>query len=204
MKIIKVLLLFIASILVAACIDSDIQSYTDPDYKDAKFTRLIVDTTGLSDKARIKATKILLERFKEAKYEVVDIRDIAPPTRTFTNEELAKLLSDSGFDYVFSVVVTGDSASSYVSGVYTYSNAYAHAYGNSASAYGNSYSTPIVSANGNTTVQANIYDAKNMKKAWQATVVTEASGRAFVGNVDAIANSVIGKVIDKLKEEGHS
>ena len=48
-----------------------------------------------------------------------------------------------------------------------------------------------------------IYDLNNNRKAWQATVITEAQGTAFVGNIDAIAQSAIGSIIDRLKEEGH-
>lgn len=203
MKITKILLSILTVLFISACIQSEIQSYTDPDYKEAKFTRLIIDTTSLSDRARIKATKIILERFKDAKYEVIDIRDLLPPTRTFTNEDMANVLSKSNYDYILNVIVTGDSASSYVSGIYIYSTASATAYGNNVSVNGSSVSTPIVSASGNTTIEANIYDARNFKKAWQGTVLTEARGTAFVGNIDAIANSIVGKIIDRLKAENH-
>lgn len=197
-------LLILSVLLLTACIQSEIQSFTDPDYKDSKFTRLIVDTTSLPDSAKIDASNIIIQRLKEAHYDVVDINEILPPTRTINPEDAKKLLSDSGYDNILRITVTGDNSNTYVAGVYSHTNAYATAYGNSASGHADTYATPIISSHGQTSMQVVIYDAKNMNKAWQATILTKAQGTAFVGNVNAIAQSAIGKIIDQLKADGHS
>jgi hypothetical protein len=64
--------------------------------------------------------------------------------------------------------------------------------------------TPIVRAEGETSIQATMFDVKNGHKAWVASVATEAGGTFFVGNVDSIANSAIGKIIDQIKADGHN
>ena len=190
-------------IMLTACIKSSIQSFTDPDYKNAIFNKLIVDTTALSDLSRIKATKIALERLKEAKIDAIDINDILVPTRSYTPEEAAKLLADSGYKNLISFKVTADTSNTYVSSVYSYTSVNGSAYGNNVQGTATTTSIPIVSSEGQTAVLAVIYDLNNNRKAWQATVITEAQGTAFVGNVDAIAHSAIGSIIDRLKEEGH-
>jgi hypothetical protein len=209
-------LLIVSILLLTACIQSEIQSFTDPDYKEAKFTRLIVDTTSLSDSARIGATRIVMQRLKEAHYDVIDINELLPPTRTINPEDAQKLLSESGYDYILRINVTGNDSSTYVAGIYSSTNAYATTnasatrFGNMASGqahtYGHAdtYTTPIISSHGQTSLEAVIYDSKNMNKAWQATILTKAGGTAFVGNVNAIAHSAIGKIIDQLKEDSHS
>ena len=190
-------------ILLSACIKSSIQSFTDPDYKNATFNKLIIDTTALSDLSRSKATKIVLERLKEVKIDAVDINDILVPTRTYSPEEAAKLLAGSGYKNLISFKVTADTSNTYVSSVYSYTSVNGSAYGNNVQGTATTTSIPIVSSQGQTAVLAVIYDLNNNRKAWQATVITEAQGTAFVGNVNAIAQSAIGSIIDRLKEEGH-
>ena len=190
-------------IMLSACIQSSIQSFTDPDYKNVKFNKLIIDTTALSDLSRAKATKIVIERLKESHIEAIDINDILVPTRTYDKSEAEKLIAASGYNNLITFKVTGDTSNTYVSGIYSYTNANGYAYGNYGQVTGTTTSIPIVSSEGETAVLAVIYDLKNNHKAWQATVITEASGTAFVGNVNAIAQSVMGSIIDRLKEEGH-
>ena len=188
---------------LSGCIKSSIQSFTDPDYKNVKFTKLIIDTTALSDLSRAKATKIVLERLKESHIDAIDINDILVPTRTYDKNEAEKLIAASGYSSLITFKVTGDTSNTYVSGIYSYTNASGYAYGNYGQVTGTTTSIPIVSSEGETAVLAVIYDLKNNHKAWQATVITEAQGTAFVGNVNAIAQSAIGSIIDRLKEEGH-
>ena len=190
-------------IMLSACIKSSIQSFTDPDYKNAIFNKFIVDTTALSDLSRAKATKIVLERLKESHIDAIDINDILVPTRTYDKNEAEKLIAASGYSSLITFKVTGDTSNTYVSGIYSYTNASGYAYGNYGQVTGTTTSIPIVSSEGETAVLAVIYDLKNNRKAWQATVITEAQGTAFVGNVNAIAQSAIGSIIDRLKEEGH-
>ena len=197
-------IVFLLALLLTACIESEIQSFTDPDYKNAKFTKLIIDTSSLPDTSKIEATNVVVQRLKEANYDVIDISQILPPTRTITPEDARKLLADSGYDNILKLSITGNESNTYLAGIYTYANANVTAYGNSAYGQANSYSAPIVASNGITSIQAIIYDAKNGNKAWQATVVTKAQGTVFVGNVNSIANSVMGKIIDNLKADGHS
>lgn len=198
------ILIILLSLLLTACIESEIQSFTDPDYKYAKFTKLIIDTTSLPDTSRLEAEKVVMQRLKEANYDVIDINQILPPTRTIANEEAIKLLSESGYNNILKLSITGSESNTYLAGVYTYANANVTNYGNSAYGHANSYSTPIIASHGTTSIQAVIYDAKNGNKAWQANIVNKAEGTAFVGNVNSIANSVIGKLIDNLKADGHS
>ena len=188
---------------LSGCIKSSIQSFTDPDYKNVKFTKLIIDTTALSDLSRAKATKIVLEILKESHIDAIDINDILVPTRTYDKNEAEKLIAASGYSSLITFKVTGDTSNTYVSGIYSYTNASGYAYGNYGQVTGTTTSIPIVSSEGETAVLAVIYDLKNNHKAWQATVITEAQGTAFVGNVNAIAQSAIGSIIDRLKEEGH-
>jgi hypothetical protein len=202
MKTKTILLLLLASIL-SACIQSETESFTDPEYKAVKFQRIVLNLSSLPVATRIEAEKILIERLKEAGFEAVKISDLLPPTRNYDPEEARSIIANSGIDYMLAINVLDDTSSSSVAGIYSYGYGNASAYGNRAYANANTMAVPIVAAKGQTALRAIIFDVKTGQSAWVANMVVKASGTAFVGNVQAIAHSAIGSIIDKLKADGH-
>ncbi len=195
--------IFLLTLLLTSCIESDIESYTDPDYKETKFTRFIVDLTSLPDTARIEASKEIFKRLRDNKFDVIDITQLIPPTRNYSIEEIKEALKNSGYDNILRFIVTSDRSKSEVAGYLNNTNGYATLNGNSVYGHTQSIALPITSHVGQTTTTAFIYDANNLHTAWQANISTKASGKVYVGNVTAIASSVVGKVIDQLKADGH-
>jgi hypothetical protein len=200
---IKTLVLIMLSIILTACIQSEIQSFTDPDYKEAKFTKLVVNLNSLPISSRLEVEKIVIKRLTDAGYQAVLISDLLPPTRNYQNDEAISIVANSGVDFMLAINVLENTSSSSLVGFnnYTYGNAYVS--GNQAYAHVNTVSTPVVSAKGQTSIQATMFDVKNGNRAWIASVSTQARGTVFVGNVDSIANSAIGKIIDQIKADGH-
>jgi hypothetical protein len=190
--------------VLVACIESKIQSFTDPDYKEAKFTNVVVNLNSLPISSRLKVEKIVIQRLTEAGYKAILISDVLPPTREYANEEAISIVANSGVEYMLAINVLEDTASTSLAGFNTYTYGNVYAVGNQAYANANTVTTPVVHAKGETSIQAVMFDVKNGHKAWVASVATEARGTAFVGNVDSIANSAIGKIIDQIKLDGHS
>jgi hypothetical protein len=191
------------ALFLTSCIDSDIESFTDPDYVGVKFTRLLVDLNSIPDSAKLEASKQILKRLKDNNYEVMDINQFLPPTRSYSPDDIRAAIANSGYDSILRIIVTSDNASRSVAGYVNNSTGYANFTPNGI--YGNSQSVtvPIVAAHGQTNTTTIVYDAKDLRVAWKANISTKASGTAFVGNVSSIANSVIGKAIDQLKADGH-
>jgi hypothetical protein len=191
------------ALFLTSCIDSDIESFTDPDYLGVKFTRLIVDLNSIPDSAKLEASKQILKRLKDSNFDVVDINQLIPPTRNYTSENIQTLIASSGYDGVLRIIVTSDNAQRSVAGYMSNSSGYANYTPNGIYANSQSVTIPMVAAKGQTNTTTIIYDTKGLQIAWKANIATKASGTAFVGNVSSIANSVIGKVIDQLKADGH-
>lgn len=189
---------------LSACINSKIESFTDPDYKDAKFTKMAVDLNALPPTTRLKAEPIVIQRLKEAGYDAVSINEILVPTRTYEPAQAREIITASGYQYVLAVNVTGDTANSSLVGINSYNTSNYNVYGNNVNGQSRTYTTPIIARSGSTSLKATIFDIKTGNTAWQASVLTEASGTAFVQNTQAIAQSVMGSIIDKLKADGHS
>jgi hypothetical protein len=201
---IKAFTLLLLSFILVACVEPKIQSFTDPDYKEAKFTNVVVNLNSLPISSRLKVEKIVIQRLTEAGYKAVLISEILPPTREYANDEASSTVANSGVDYMLAINVLENTSSSSLAGLNTYTYATAYAEGNQAYANANTVTTPIVRAEGETSIQATMFDVKNGHKAWVASVATEAGGTFFVGNVDSIANSAIGKIIDQIKADGHN
>lgn len=191
-------------IFLSGCIESKIESFTDPDYKDLKFTKILVDLNAIPVTSRLKAGSIVMQRLKEAGYDAAPLTDILTPTRNYELVEARDKIASSGYEYVLVINVTGDTSSSALAGIYSYNTSNYNAYGNSVNSQGSTYTTPIIVSSGSTSLKATIYDVKTGNTAWQASILTEAGGTAFVGNINAIANSAMGSIIDRLKVDGHS
>ncbi len=195
--------ILIGVLFLTSCVESDIESYTDPDFRGVKFEKIIVDVTSLPDTARIEASKEIFKRLRDSKFEVVDITQILPPTRSYTLEEIKTALENSGYENILRIIVTSDRSKSEFTGYLNNAKGHASFDGNNIYGHSQSFSMPITSHVGQTTTTAFIYDTKSLRIAWQANISTKASGKVFVGNVTAIASSVVGKVIDQLKTDGH-
>ena len=201
---IKRITFLLLSFILVACVESKIQSFTDPDYKDAKFRKVVVNLNSLPISTRLKVEKIVIQRLTEAGYSPVLILDILPPTREYTNDEANSIVANSGVEYMLAINVLENTSSSSLAGFNTYTYGNVYAVGNQASANANTVTTPVVHAEGETSIQATMFDVKNGHKAWVASVATETSGTLFVGNIDSIANSAIEKIIDQIKVDGHN
>ena len=199
----KILIVILLGLFLAGCIASETQSFTDPDYKDAKFTKLIVNLNSLPVMSRMEAGKVIMARLKEAGYDAIPLTDILPPTRTFSLDEAKELVAASGYGFLLAISVQGDTASTSLAGIYSYSSGGASVNGNNVRGYSNTTTTPIIASKGQTAIKFVIFDVTKGTTAWDGTVITKASGTAFVGNVPSIAHSAVGSIIDRLKEEGH-
>lgn len=199
----KLLVVLSVALLLSACIKSETESYTDPEYKEVKFQKVVLNLNSLPTATRIDAEKILIQRLQEAGFEAVRISDLLPPTRNYDPEEAKSILANSGVDFMLAINVLDNTSSTTLAGIHSFSNGSVSAYGNSAYANVNTTTIPIVASKGQTALRAIIFDVKTGQSAWVANTIIKASGTAFVGNVQAISHSAIGSLIDRLKADGH-
>lgn len=199
----KALSVMLAAAFLSACIQSETKSFTDPDYIEAKFTKLIVNLNALPPTTRIEAEKVVLPKLREAGLDAVMLSDVVPPTRSFTPEEAIEIIAQSGHEYMLTVRVLDSISSVSPATYYSYSYGSGTVNGNRVKANATTTSIPIIHSKGSTAMLLMIFDVKSGNTAWEASVLTKSSGTHYVGNEEEIARSAIGSIIEKLKTENH-
>jgi hypothetical protein len=178
------------------------ESFTDPDfvgYQPSKVVLVInIQNLDIRDAIENRLSKELSRRGVE----VLDERDLFPPTRQWDPEARKRILEQHG---VTSVIVfdVGDSSHTVSQiGSNTYSSATAYGYGNSATATGTSTTVPIVSANSESSFSAVLLDVSSGRIAWTADIHTKAGGTLFAGGKKD-ANAAAKAVVKSMSADGH-
>lgn len=195
-----IFVLFIWMVFIAGCASTSMTSFRDPSFAKKTFHRILVVSPFADLESRTKAEAVFVERL--AKYSVEGILSIRVfmPTRTYTNEELLKFLSEHMIDGVLLVTLTDAyTAQAYVP---TSSSTYGQAtltgntvnYSAHTQQYGGYYiSKPRVR------YEIRLYDVLTGNTAWVATSLTR--GNAFA-RFDTLIGSLVDTAVEKLREDG--
>ena len=192
--------ILLVMVLISGCTHTTVNSFVDPEYRFAKFSRLMVympySDIGLRQSSELKEVSVLSELGVKG----VPSYEILVPTRTYSAEQVTELLTAHGIDGVLEFrVLDAQLQQSYVppttstSGtVYVLGNTYD--YHQSTQTYGVYFiQSPMVQ------FEVSLYDAQNGKKAWIAQL--NSHGIAFSTFEDLI-DAVSSKVIKKLDQDG--
>jgi hypothetical protein len=98
--------LILGLVLITGCATTSISSFRDPSFVGKRFQRILVVAPFADLESRTKAESAFVEGL--AKYAVEGISSILVlmPTRTYTSEDLSKLLSENQIDGVLLVTLT--------------------------------------------------------------------------------------------------
>ena len=121
-----------------------------------------------------------------------------PPTREWTNEEVAKELMREGFDSIMYINLVGSDTNSQTVGFIN--NGTASAYGNTASYSGSS--TAITAISRYTSTRVKVYDIVTGRVIWVADSSTKAGGLLYVGD-ETQTDSIAAEIVDALAVSGH-
>jgi len=194
------------------------ESFTDPDYLDFKPKAVVI--LVLSDNLEMR--KIVEDRIS-SDFEKRGIKAFAnsklfPPTREWDNTQKAEIYKRYSIDAA--IVVAFGESSQQVSqvGSTTWGSATANTRGNATAntrgnttdisfdanttTYGSSTTTAIVSAKGNASFSAVMFDVREGRTAWTTDIYTKASGTLFVGG-KGDAKAAAKAVVKGLIEDGH-
>jgi len=214
MKIIKHFAMFIIILIAAGCIKTQVRSYTDTKYTSYQIESVAILTIskdiGLSSAIEDSLSKM----FTEANVVSVKSRDILPPTRGYSEEEIRNAFLSRGITSLIVVYVGGSSQTSQVIGQQTFGRAYTTASGSAYSlgnnAYGNATATttssessfPIVGHKRDTIADTKLYDIASGNVIWTAQSETEAGGSLFMSDTTT-GNNLANKIGESLKSKGH-
>ena len=185
---------------------TDFEAYTDPDFVDYKFTKVMLVVEG-----SFAATKMISERlqkeFSKRDIDLVDHKRLFPPTREWTPEARNDALTKNLIDAVL-VVTPGASAVSTMPGItQTYGRASGNYNNNTGSFSGSGTSTSyhMLDTRSSAEFSAVLLDVKTSRIAWYADILTSAGGAFFVGtagDAKAVAKGIIKGLVknDHLKK----
>jgi len=194
------------------------ESFTDPDYLD--FSPKAVVVLVLSDSLEMR--KIVEDRvsadLEKRGIKVFVNSKLFPPTREWNDAQKAEIYERYAIDAVIAVAFGESSQQVAQVGSTTWGSATANTQGNataitrgnttdvafdaSTTAYGSSTTTAIVSAKGDASFSAVMFDVREGRVAWTIDIYTKASGTLFVGG-KGDAKAAAKAVVEGLIENGH-
>ena len=185
-------------LLLSGCATTDITSFTDPDFKNKKYTSYVIVTPNLNlEYSSLLQNKICteIEKYKSACTKGLDL---FPPTRDLTGEDKAKIIKENKIEGYLLVFYGGGGTESHQISNLSYGTA--NVYGNSVNAYG--MSTPVYSFNRRDGYSLVLIDTGTFKKAWVGGANVHASGLANITD-DIFTTSLSEKIAFVLNNSGH-
>lgn len=190
-------ILLIATV-VTSCIRTNIKGFTDRDFNGYKIKKVVVraPNSGFSLGEQIEAS--MVKEFAKKGVYAVSFLAMFPPTRDWTNGEVAQELAQKGFDSIMFVNLIGSDSSAQTVG-YVNSGSVS-VYGNNAF-YTNS-TTAVTHVSRYTATRIKLYEAVSGRVIWIADSSTRSGGHLYVRD-EAQAGSIASETITALDESGH-
>lgn len=200
-------LTLLASAQVLALRSTKVEGHTDPDYIGYQPKKVVLVVMGASTDMRQQIDERMTKALAEYGVQVFTERQVFPPTRQWTPEQMVEILQRQGFDSSIILAVGANSSQIIPVARQTYGSANTTGYVNpngsfSANSTGQSTSYNIVSAKSSAEFSAVLVEIGSGKTAWYGDIVTKAGGTLFVGAKGDAKASVKG-VIEGLEEDGH-
>jgi hypothetical protein len=180
---------------VQALRSTDFESYTDPDFIDYKFTKVMLVVEGGFEVTKI-VSKRLSKDFAKRGIGLVDQKRLFPPTREWTAEARNEVLKKNQVVAVL-VVTPGASAASIMPAItQTYGNVSGN-YNDSSGSFsgsGSATSYQLYSARSEAEFSAVLLDVSTSRIVWYTDILTKAGGTFFVGSkgdAKAVAKGVL-------------
>lgn len=213
MKRFTFVLLCLVSILLSGCITTAMQGYADRDLPARPILHMaayVVAPTALASSFQSSIAEEAAKRGIAAD----DAYALLPPTRTYTDAEIRKILAQSGIDAVL-IINVGDtgvvkeyagtffqsqySGSTDVSGTATGNGSFSNvSLSGTSSGTTTSTATPMHRYSRQTVFKARLVDPTSARNLWVGSGEVSAGGRLFVGNGSS-ASSSVSAIFDDLR-----
>lgn len=194
----KLLACLVLLSVLTGCITTEVKGFTDHDYQGRHLLKIAVRAPNADFMFGGLLEKSMVEELQRKGVQAESFLEMFPPTRKWTNDQVATELNQKGFDSIMYVNLTGSGASAETVGYINQGSAYV--YGNTASFY--STSIPAVRPTRYTSTRVTIYDVASAHTIWIADSVTHAGGLLFMGDKTQTDN-LASEIIDALAKSGH-
>lgn len=207
------------ALLCVACASSTVTAFKDPAYNSKSFQKLVVFTSGMTLEAGLQFESEICAKVSPTPCEPA--KNILPPTRDYTGEEILSVLTDSNIDVALIVNLTSDeSVTNYLGSIsktdgdantIASTSGFVNSFGN-----GGTYSgtTTANTSYSSTTTKTPVYqkvraafgevalmDIETAGIAWRGEIKTSGSGALSVTN-SAFISSATSEIANQLKATG--
>lgn len=194
----KLLLVLSIIFLLSGCAQTQLTSFTDPEFEGKTYSNVMILTYFTNIQLRNEVEKAFTNLFISNSCNCSASIDLIPPTREYNADNINKAVFDNHIDSILelNIIDANTNTEHYSTGSYT--SGTASTYGNTT--YYNAYSTPqsFNVTKTKITYQIKMYDAATGKVAWVAS--------ATVNGTDAstkeLAKSLAKQVMEKLQQDG--
>ncbi len=186
------------AISLTACITTNVKGFTDREYADYRVKKVVVRAPNANLDFGALIEQSFVEEFNFRGIHAASFMTMFPPTREWTDEDVANELEKNGFDSILYVILTGSDTNTDTVGFHNTGTA--RVYNNSVSY--SSYSTPVRSIRRYTSTRARLYEVRTARTVWVGDSSTSAGGLAFIGDASQ-AHSISANVVAALRDGGH-
>ena len=166
------LLMILITLLITGCVTTNVKGYTDREYNGYKIKKAVVRAPNAGFAFGELLEGSLVEELNNAGVPAKSFLEMFPPTREWSNEQVAKELMEKGYDAILHVNLTGSDANEQTIGYINHGTA--SVYGNSASFSGSSTAMTMVSRY--TATHIKLYDVATGRVIWVGDANTKAGG----------------------------
>ncbi len=182
----------------ASCIATTVKGFTDREYADYRVRKVVIRVPNVNFAFGALLEGSFIKEFRNKGIIAESFLDMFPPTREWTNEQVASELIQKDFDSIMYVTLIGSDTNSQTIGFINSGSA--HAYGNTASF--SAVSVPVSRHDRYTSTRARLYEVKSARVIWVGDSSTHAGGLAFMAD-ETQTESIAAEVVKSLQERGH-
>jgi hypothetical protein len=193
-----VLLLASLTLLLAGCVTTSVRGFTDNNYKEFKIKKIAVRAPNVGFAFGEIMENSMIKNLRSSKVQAESFLSLFPPTRDWTNEEVAKQLMKDGYDSIMYVYLVGSDSSSQTISYINSGNAYA--YGGMGTYSGTT--VPVSAISRSTQTRVKIFDIHTADVIWIGDSSTKAGGLLFMGD-ETQTDSISSQIVSSLKSNGH-
>lgn len=198
--------------LANGCATSSVTAFRDPNYQEAVFQNIAVISFGMTFEGASKMERGVCSKI--APVPCIGGKDIFPPTREYSNEEIATTLKNRNFDAVLAIILTEDeSATAYVGTITSATGAAsttasASGSGNFATVNantqfaGSAVSTPMYETTRMAFGELALIDLTKGAIAWRGQIKTSGKGGFLSTSDSAFLLSATGEISSQIKQSG--
>ena len=180
------------------CITTNIKGYTDRDYNGYKIRKAVIRAPNAGFAFGELLENSMIKELKNKGVHAESFLRRFPPTRDWTNEEVAKELIKDGYDTIIYVNLIGsDTTAKTIGYIKTGTGS---VYGSTGSYSGSSIAMSAISRY--TSTQVRVYNIATGKIIWVGDSSTKSGGLLYIGD-EMQTDSIATETIVALNESGH-